>query len=68
MFVIGAAFIGAALASYFGDKLWIGLTYRVIPPDAPKHNIRSCLASLIVGLIGLILCSIAICRSVNLWS
>ena len=55
MMVLGGALIGGALASYFGDFFWyewIGRTYRLIPPDAPQHNILSKGASILAGVAG----------------
>jgi hypothetical protein len=63
VFVLGAALIGAALASYYGDQLWLGDSYRVIPPDAPRHSIASRRASFMTGGIGGILILIALARS-----
>ncbi|PTX96988.1 hypothetical protein DB345_07370 [Spartobacteria bacterium LR76] len=37
----GAALIGAGLASLLGDQLWMGSSYKVIPPDAPSHSLLS---------------------------
>lgn len=34
----GAALIGAGLASLLGDRLWIGSSYKFIPPDTPRHS------------------------------
>lgn len=51
-FFAGTALIGAALASRYGDRLWIGDSYRVIPPDEPRSNHASRMVSLLAGLIG----------------
>jgi hypothetical protein len=37
----GAALIGGGLASLLGDQLWIGSSYKFIPPDAPRHSFLS---------------------------
>ena len=57
-FFLGCALVGAGLGSRLGDKLWIGLNYKVIPPDGPRHSSRSyfmaifltCLGAILVGL------------------
>ncbi len=56
----GAALLFAGLASLIGDRLWIGSSYKFIPPDAPKHSLlRRVLSFLSMGagaaLIGLTL-------------
>jgi predicted membrane protein len=65
-FILGAALIGAALASHYGDQLWLGDSYRVIPPDKPRHSPASLRASLVVGSIGGFLVLIALARSFGL--
>ena len=52
LFLWGAAMVGGGLASYFGDKLWIGDSYRVIPPDAPQNSPASRALSVFIGLLG----------------
>ena len=52
MLVTGAAFIGAGLASYYGDRLWVGSSYRVILPDEISRNTTSKVLSIITGAIG----------------
>ena len=37
-FLIGSSLIGAGLGSRFGDRLWIGDNYLVIPPDEPEQS------------------------------
>lgn len=56
----GAALIGAGLASLLGDRLWIGSSYKFIPPDAPRHSLLSRMLSFLsmragAALIGLTL-------------
>ncbi|HEX7261583.1 MAG TPA: hypothetical protein VF258_07180, partial [Luteolibacter sp.] len=60
---LGLALFTAALASYFGDRLWLGDTYRVIPPDGPQHSLASRLISILAGCAGVILIFIAIART-----
>ena len=33
---VGGGLLGAALASYYGDRVWLGSAYKVIPPDSPE--------------------------------
>ena len=39
--ICGAALIGGGLASRLGDQLWLGDSYRMIPPDAPQQSSAS---------------------------
>ena len=59
-FLWGAAFIGGAMASCFGDRLWIGLSYRLIPPEAPQQSNASRFASLGIGVLGCLLILLAV--------
>jgi hypothetical protein len=52
MLVIGAALIGAGLASYYGDRLWVGSAYRVIPPDDIARSVATKLLSILAGAVG----------------
>ena len=54
-FICGMALIGGGLASFFGDQLWVGSTYRVIPPDGIKHSSASRIVSVVTGVLGGIL-------------
>lgn len=60
--VLGAALIGAGLASFYGDKLWLGSAFRVIPPDGIKHSDTSRMVSIISGLLGVVFLLAAILR------
>lgn len=51
-FILGPAFIGAGLASYFGDRLWIGDSYRIIPPDEIRQSDISRVLSISAGILG----------------
>jgi hypothetical protein len=62
IFILGAALIGAGLASFYGDRLWLGSSYHVIPPDGIEHNDKSRIASIITGALGGTLSLIAILR------
>jgi hypothetical protein len=52
IFLSGAALIGAGLASYYGDRLWLGSSYRVIPPDDMKQSRISRIISIVTGTLG----------------
>lgn len=54
-FLVGAALAGGALASYHGDRLWLGHSYRVIAPDGMRHDRASRAASCITGAAGIAL-------------
>ena len=60
LLVLGAALIGAGLASYFGDRLWFGSSYRVIPPDDIPRNSTSKALSALTGAVGGILILLAL--------
>jgi O-antigen/teichoic acid export membrane protein len=51
-FIGGAALVGAALASLYGDWLWLGDSYRVIPPQDMQHSDVSKIISVLTGVIG----------------
>ena len=55
-FILGPAFIGAGLASYYGDRLWIGDSYRIIPPDEIRQSDISRVVSIAAGILGGSLC------------
>lgn len=61
-YFVGAALIGAGLASFYGDRLWIGLSYRVIAPDEIRHSVKSRIFSIITGVIGGILVLTAVIK------
>lgn len=61
-FIWGAALIGAGLASFYGDRLWWGYSYRVIPPLDMEHSNTSRLVSMVAGVIGSILVLTTILR------
>jgi hypothetical protein len=48
----GAALVGAGLATYYGDRLWNGLLYDVIPPDEFPQSWPSRLLSCAIGAVG----------------
>ena len=61
-FIVGAALIGGGLASFYGDRLWIGSSYRVIPPDGVDHSRASHIASISSGVIGCFIVLTALIR------
>jgi len=63
IWITGAALVGGALASYFGDRLWIGRSYLVIPPDRPRHSALSRHASRFAGVAGALLIGRALSRN-----
>ena len=62
LWLLGAGLIGGGLASRFGDRLWIGLSYRIIPPDEPAHDETSRAASVMVGIGGGVVAIAALLR------
>jgi hypothetical protein len=67
VFIAGTALVGAALASLYGDRLWLSESYRVIPPDGVHHNNTSRTVSIAVGILGGILILTAILRQFGLF-
>jgi len=65
-FILGVALVGAALASLYGDQLWVGSNYRVIPPNAPKTSAISRWASSTAGCIGVAFIFVALGRTFGL--
>jgi hypothetical protein len=67
LFLSGTALIGACLGSLFGEHLWTGLNYRVIPPDGIEHSGLSLLLSIIGGVTGGGLVLLAVLRNAGVW-
>ena len=65
-FCAGVGLITAAFASHYGDQMWLGSSYRVIPPDAPQQNRASLVASIIAGTVGGLLVAAALARTFGL--
>lgn len=59
-FILGAGLLGAALASHYGDRLW--MEYRVIPLDQNPQSRISILLSVLIGLAGVGLMGFAILK------
>jgi len=51
-FLSGWALVGAGLASWHGDRLWLGRSFRVLPPDGVTHSRTSRIASLTAAVAG----------------
>ncbi len=54
-FIGGTALIWAAMASYYGDRLWLASSHRVIPPDDIPSSNTSRVLSIITGSLGVAL-------------
>ena len=66
-FLSGCALIGACLGSFYGERLWTGLNYRVIPPDGIEHSGLSRGLSVVGGVAGAGLVLLAVIRNAGLW-
>jgi hypothetical protein len=62
-FSVGAGLLVAAVASRYGDKFWLGTSYRVIPPDEPGQSKASFSASVVAGTLGGLLVLLAFART-----
>lgn len=62
-FILGAGLLSAAVASHFGDQLWVD--YRVIPPDVPDQSRFSILLSVMAGVSGVGLMAFAVLRTMG---
>ena len=51
-YLIGTSLISAGLGAKWGDQLWIGDHYKVIPPNAPTHSRLSLLLAHLSVLLG----------------
>ena len=51
-FVLGCVLLGAGLGSLYGERLWTGLSYHVIPPDGIEHSLTSRVLSILSGIAG----------------
>lgn len=65
VFLAGTALIGAALASFYGDELWLGDSYRAIPPNGIAHSEVSRIASVGAGVLGGLLVLGAVLRQLG---
>lgn len=62
-FLSGCALIAACLGSLYGERLWTGLNYRVIPPDGIEHSHLSQGLSIASGVAGAGLVLLAVLRN-----
>jgi hypothetical protein len=51
-FLTGCALVGSGLASWHGDRLWLGRSFRVVRPDGVTHSRSSRIASLTAAVAG----------------
>lgn len=65
-FILGAALLGAAIGSRYGDELWTGGNYRVIPPDEMRHSAATLRASWGAGALGVLLMLTALAKTYGL--
>jgi hypothetical protein len=66
VFILGAALVGGAIASHYGDELWLHSTYRMFPPDPPEQSDLSNICSLVIGIGGMLVMLFAVCRNFGL--
>jgi hypothetical protein len=66
-FLLSMALLGGAVASTYGDRLWFGLTGRANMGDAPRHDAAMLVASLLVGMAGVVLALFATCKSLGIF-
>lgn len=60
-FLFGSSLLLAGLASLYGDQLWLGDSYRIIPPDGMRHSRTSKWISQIALFAGAVLVALAAC-------
>ena len=65
-FLIGTALIGAGLGSRYGDRLWVGDHYYMIPPDEPAQNNLSDYLSWCLVAAGAATCGVTILKETGL--
>jgi len=51
-FTIGAGLITGAIASQYGDRLWMGDSNSLFPEDGIKQSYYSILCSILIGIKG----------------
>lgn len=64
-FLAGWALVGSGFASRHGDRLWLGRSFRMLPPDGVKHSRTSRIASLTTAIAGGLLVASVILRHLN---
>ena len=65
-FLFGSALLGAGLASFHGDRLWVRF-YRMIPPEEMEHNPVSRRASVAVTVAGFLIAFRALAKHFGLF-
>jgi hypothetical protein len=66
-YVCGAALIGGALASYYGDRLWLGQSSRIIAPNTVRNSSTSRATSMAAGAAGVSLIVGSFLKYCGLW-
>ncbi len=64
-FLLGAAMIGAGLGSRFGDRLWLGDQYKMLPPDEPEQSNLSDWLSWCLVAAGVATCVVTILKQAD---
>jgi hypothetical protein len=64
-FLVGAALIGAGLGSRYGDRLWMGDNYRMLPPDEPEQSNLSDILSWCLVAAGAATCVATVFKQVR---
>ncbi len=59
-YLCGASLIFAGLGAKLGDRLWLGMNYRVIPPDVPSHSAITYYLSIVTVFSGIGLAGFAL--------
>ena len=67
LLVLGAALLGGGLASRYGDRLWLGGSYRVVEPNGIAQSKASRIASFAAGIGGGVAALAAILRQCGLF-
>jgi hypothetical protein len=64
-FLLGAALMGAGLGSRYGDRLWFGDNYLVVPPDEPEQSNFSDILSWCLFAAGLATCIVTLLKDLK---
>ena len=64
--LIGSALIGAGLGSRYGDRLWMGDNYYMLPPDEPEQSNLSDWVSWCLVAAGVATCVVTILKQFGL--
>lgn len=54
-FILGTGLFLAGLGAKYGDRLWLGDTFRTVASDRPKHNTASTLLAFTLMVTGLLI-------------